>query len=292
MRVQVVDVVFLRSRVYDAHLHGITDIAVVNVRRIIRVQNLRGFAASDQVAELVSRVGRYVRNLRRIADGPRRQEELFILALGAIEHWSNAEAVGQNLGADTGGAVVDRELVFDAVQRVTENGIVKLRKRLHVLNFIVIDHGELAERLVAIRGGGVGRIGAGWEASFGGASDDGVQVGVNDRIDIEHLQDRLPSLGMSHRVHSVVIDDRLTARSRAGFGQVEIRCGYLRAIPLGAFLFDVDAAEQTFGECASIAFATGRSGRAVHQVVSFTRCVEGVDGRTARSDRLHLLRNA
>src|ERR1043166_1597171 len=183
MRVQVVDVVFLRSRVYDAHLHGITDIAVVNVRRIIRVQNLRGFAASDQVAELVSRVGRYVRNLRRIADGPRRQEKLSIRALGAIEHWSNAKAVGQNLGADTGGAVVDRELVFDAVQRVTENGIVKLRKRLHVLNFIVIDHGELAGRLVAIRGGGVGTIGAGWEASFVGAGDDGVQVGVNDRID-------------------------------------------------------------------------------------------------------------
>ena len=47
------------------------------------------------------------------------------------------------------------------MQGVADNRIFELRKRLIVPNFIVINHGELAERLVAIRVRCVGTIGTG-----------------------------------------------------------------------------------------------------------------------------------
>ena len=136
------------------------------------------FRPEDQLASAVGGVGRHVHDLRRVANGPRGKEELFKLALGAVEHRPNAEPVGQNLSADAGHAIVDRKLVLDAVQRVFENRITKLRKRLYVLNFIVIDDGKLTERPIAIGFGRIRPVGSGRKASFVWTGDDRIQVRV------------------------------------------------------------------------------------------------------------------
>src|SRR6185369_12553544 len=140
----------------------------------------------------------------RIANRPRGKKELFILALSAVEHRSYTESISQDLSTDAAGAVVNGKLVLDAVECVFENRIAKLRKRLYVLNFIVIDHGELAKRTIAI---GLSRIrpeGTGWEASLIRAGDDRVQVSGHDvEIGIEHAE-------------LVVIQQRLSACRSGG----------------------------------------------------------------------------
>src|SRR5215470_17508049 len=49
VRMQVVNVMFLRSRVYHSHFYGITDVAVVYVGRIIRIQDFRGLPSENQI---------------------------------------------------------------------------------------------------------------------------------------------------------------------------------------------------------------------------------------------------
>ncbi len=147
-----------------------------------------------------------------------------------------------------------------------EDWIAKLRKRLYVLNFIVINHCELAERTITI---GLGRIrteSSGRKASFVRTSDDGVQIGVHDvEVGIEHGE-------------LVVIQQRLATCCGSGFRCCHVDCRNLRAIPFSAFWFDVDAAEQSFGKRSAITFATRRGSAAVHEVVPFARGEEGVDG--------------
>ena len=126
------------------------------------------FLPRIRLASAVGGVGRHVHYLRRVANRPRRKEEFFKLALSAVEHRSNTESVRQNLCAHACHAVVDRKLVFHTVERVLENRIPKLRKRLNVLDFIVIDHGELAERPIAIGFGRIRPVGAGRKASLVG----------------------------------------------------------------------------------------------------------------------------
>ena len=92
------------------------------------------------------------------------------------------------------------------MQRVAENRISELRKRLDALNFIVIDHRELTERLIAIRFGRIRPVGSGRKASFVWTSDDGIQIRVHDVVAVEHLEDRLASFGMAHRIHRIVIE--------------------------------------------------------------------------------------
>ena len=92
-------------------------------------------------------------------------------------------------------------------------GIVELRERLHRLDFIVVNNGEFAERSVAIGFGRIRPVSTGWKASFVGPGDDGVQIGMHDRVDVEYLDDRLAGLGMACRIYRVVIDHRLAAGS-------------------------------------------------------------------------------
>ena len=53
----------------------------------------------------------------RIADRPRAQEKLFKLAIDAIAHRTDADAVGVNFCADAARAVVDRETHRHRLQR-------------------------------------------------------------------------------------------------------------------------------------------------------------------------------
>src|SRR6185437_7563354 len=168
---------------------------------------------------------------------------LFILALGAGKHWPDTEPVSQNLSANTASAIIDREFILDAVQRVTKDRIVKLWEGLHVFNFVVVDHRKLSERLVAIGFGCIGPVGSRREPSLVWTSDDGVQISMHDGVDAEHLENRLAGFRVTHRIDRVIVDDRLTAGRGAGLGQYHVRRGKLRAIPLGTARFDVDAAK-------------------------------------------------
>src|SRR6185369_14762011 len=98
---------------------------------------------------------------------------------------------------------------------------------------IVINHGELAERAIAIGFGRIRPESAGWEASLVWPGDDGVQVcGYDIEVGIEHAE-------------LVVIQQRLAACRSAGLCCRHISRSNLRAIPLSAFRFNVDAAEQS-----------------------------------------------
>src|SRR5687768_10726009 len=117
---------FFWTSMDHAHLYVIVEIAVVHVRRIVRKQDLRRFRARDQVAAAVLRVGRNVNDLRRVAYGPGRQEEVFIFTFGTVGHRADAETVGEDFRADTAGAIVDGEAVFHTVERVRKYWIFKL----------------------------------------------------------------------------------------------------------------------------------------------------------------------
>src|SRR5687768_2836031 len=127
--------------------------------------------ALDQVAVPVGGIGRDVDDLRRVAYGPRRQEEVFILALSAVGHRADAEPVGENFCTDTAGAVVDSETVLDAVKRVREDGIFEMWESLDGFDLVMVDDGELAERLIAIRLHWVRAVGARRETALVGAGD-------------------------------------------------------------------------------------------------------------------------
>jgi len=45
-----------RSRVYDSHLHGVSDVAVMHIRRIVGIQDLCGFSSEDQLESLKERL--------------------------------------------------------------------------------------------------------------------------------------------------------------------------------------------------------------------------------------------
>ncbi len=128
---------------------------------------MRRFGTGNEIAGAVRRVCRHVNNHRRIANGPRRQEKLFKQTFGAFRHRSDSESVGKNLGADAAGAVVDRESVANTVQskrqrvwRSVRLRLLKLRKRLHSFDLVVIHDGEFAERLIAIGFDWIRTIGA------------------------------------------------------------------------------------------------------------------------------------
>ncbi len=86
---------------------------------------------------------------------------------------------------------------------------------------------------------------------------------------------------MSRRINRVVVENRLATGSCSGLRQFHLFLGKLRAIPLGAQRFDVNAAEQSLGQRTAVTFATGRGAGAVHQVVSFPRGGNGVNCGTA-----------
>src|SRR6185369_14947425 len=141
------------------------------------------------------------------------QEKVFVFTLSAVGHRPDAETVGENLRADTADAVVDGEAVFDAVKRVRKNGILILRERLNGFDFVVIDDGELAERLIAIRFHGVWLVRACRKTAFVWTSDNRIQICVHDVVvRIEHLDDWLTGAGMSGWIYGVIVENRLSTR--------------------------------------------------------------------------------
>ena len=114
------------------------------------------------------------------------------------------------------------------------------------------------------------------QASFVWTGNDRVQVGMDDRVDVKHLQDRFTGLGVSYRIHGVVIDERLAAGVTpvcASFNSSAVTCDRYHSAP---FAWTLTLPKVPLARTA-ITFATGRSAGAVHQVVSFTRCRKGVD---------------
>ena len=61
---------FLWSSVHDPHLHRVSNVAVMHVGRIIRIQHPRGFPSRNQSSSCVFRIGGHVYYLRRIANSP------------------------------------------------------------------------------------------------------------------------------------------------------------------------------------------------------------------------------
>ena len=183
-----------------------------------------------------------------------------------------------------------------------EHRVVEDRERLHGADLVVVDDGELAERLLAVRQHRVRRMGAVRETTGAGAAvrigtdDQGRQVGVHQVEGgagaLEHRQDRRAGLRVTRRVDGVVVEHRLAGRGvdRLAEGvepgrEVHVRAGDLAAIEGGARRLDVDRAEKAGRRRAAVAVAAGHGAGGVHHVLAFTLGVEGVGGRAARSDQ-------
>jgi hypothetical protein len=111
-------VMLFRPGMNNAHLDVVVDVAVVHVRRVFGKEHLGRLRTFDQVAVLVGRVGGNVNDLRRVADGPRRQEEVFVFTFSTVRHWADAETIRENFRADAARSVVDSEAVSDTLERV------------------------------------------------------------------------------------------------------------------------------------------------------------------------------
>src|SRR6185503_1725495 len=74
-------------------------------------------------------------------------------ALGTLAHWAYTQPVGQDLGADAPGSVVDRESVLHAVKGEDQpsGSLLEMRERLNGPDLIVVDNRKLAERLLPRR---------------------------------------------------------------------------------------------------------------------------------------------
>ena len=70
MRVQVVYVDVPLVQRARPHLHGVSDIAVMHVGRIIRIQTPSWLSFPESVFQLRRGIGGHVYYLRRIANGP------------------------------------------------------------------------------------------------------------------------------------------------------------------------------------------------------------------------------
>ena len=226
--VQVEDVLFLAG-VQVAELDEVTEVAVVHVRRVVRVVHPRGLGAEQRhVADLAAafvdiglhvfgrdanevrprhlagcqllqaEVGRRVDQQGRVTDGERRQEELLERAVDTVVHRPDAEPVGHHLGAHPGRAVIDHEGVAHAMQRVAEYRVLEhagegLRRRV----LVVEDRGELAERLEPVRQRGVGL--AGRLERVGAARERPVLLGADDhRVDVAMHEAPHTRLGLQH----------------------------------------------------------------------------------------------
>ncbi len=152
-----------------------------------------------RVALLDAGVGREVHQPGRVADGLRGEEELLVGAVGAVVHGPGVQAVGDDLRADAARAVVDHEAVPDAVDGVLQHRVrVPLREHLRVGLLVVVDRRELAEglepvgELRVVLAHALQRVGAVREAAVRlRADDDGVDVRVEQRVAVQHVEDRL-----------------------------------------------------------------------------------------------------
>ncbi len=201
--VQVMDVMQVRAAVQDAELGVVLEVAVVDVRGIVRVERLgRRLVVGAGVVRVAG--GRHraapgrraVDDHRRVAVRPRGQEELLVLAVGALTGGPDLEAVGEDLGADAAHAVVDREVVVGGGQGGAELAVgVEVGERLEGPEHLVVDERELAvglqavgRRLDLVEGGFPG-VGVG-EAAGVGTGDDRRQVAVHQLAVLQHVQHR------------------------------------------------------------------------------------------------------
>ncbi len=240
---------------------------------------------------LGARVGGNVDDHRRIAQRPRGEEELFELALRAPRRRPDLETVGEDLCADAAGPVVDGESVPDRVEGPRHGRIVEELERLNRGDLVVINDGELAERLVAV---GVHRsriVGAGREAARIGTGDHGGQIAVHDRIALRHPQDGQSGARVPGRVDRLVVDDRVPIRRRTRGGELQIGVRDLAAVPLRPGRLEDDGAEEPRGQRASISLAAGVGRRAVQHVPALALRIERVLGRAPRGDQAARIRS-
>ena len=251
MGVLMVNVMLFRAGTNEPEFDVVAEIAVVDVGWIVGVERLGGFwprrwSTGKSQTDVVGTgsVRRHIHDHCRIADRPRREEELFVFTFRAGMHGTDTQAVCKNLGACARRAVIDGEAVAHAVERVTQNGIFELGECLHGPDLIVIDDGELTERLIAIGRGRVRPECPCREAATTRSCDDCREVGVNDRVPLAQPQNRQTGEAMPGRIDGLIIDDWMTTAAGAGRGQRKILVGHLAAIPLGAGRLHVHRSEQ------------------------------------------------
>jgi hypothetical protein len=195
---------------------------------------------------------------------------------------AHALAVGQDLGAEAARAVIDREAVAHAVQRVGQptHLVLELRKRLDGEDLVVEDDRELAKRLLARPEVEAGRLRhvlvrledgvvverVQWEVAPARPGDQRRELGVHDLAIMADVEDRQPFEAVTGRIDRVVVDLRVAGGQRANGRPVELVARELAAVPLGAGRLDDHGAEQAHGERAAVALAAGGRRRAVEQV--------------------------
>ncbi|HEU5093064.1 MAG TPA: hypothetical protein VFT30_10280, partial [Nitrospira sp.] len=64
----------------------------------------------------------------------------------------------------------------------------------------MIDHGELAEGTIAIGFGCIRPVSSSRKASLVWAGDDRVQIGIHNRVAVQHFDDRLTGTRVTYRV--------------------------------------------------------------------------------------------
>src|SRR5262245_29545879 len=104
MRMQVENVMLCRPGVQVAEFGVVADVAVVHVRWIIRIEDLgclsperAGWRRLPRSDVLEADICWNVDHHRGIAERPRGQEKLFVLAVVARKHWANAQPIGKDL---------------------------------------------------------------------------------------------------------------------------------------------------------------------------------------------------
>src|SRR5262245_35899570 len=220
-----------RPGVQVAEFGVIADVAMVHVRWIIRIERF-GRLSSERAGRrrltgsevLKADIRWNVNHHRGIAERPRGQEKLFVLAVVAGKHWADAQPVGEDLRSDATSSVVDREAILHAVERMLENRIiVEAGESLDREYLIVENDGEFTEWLFARADGQPGRLRhpdvrlQGWvgrkcplrEIIATGARNDGVEIGAYDLVALQHLQDRGARLRMASWIDSVVVQQWL-----------------------------------------------------------------------------------
>ncbi|MCY1400244.1 hypothetical protein D9M71_153200 [compost metagenome] len=275
--VQVKDVLFV-TVVAVTEFDEVTDVTVVDVRRLGWVQRHRGLDAHligrwhlPRHHALQADVGWNVHQHGDVADGMGAEEELFIGARQAVMHRPHAQAIGDDFGTDAARTVVDHERVAGRFKHVRHHRVRPVAgERLGDRGFVVEHGGEITERFEPVRDRRVAlantfqRVGRGREAAVGiGPQDDGIGFAGNDLIAVDHAQDRRVGLafgnpGLALREAALVVDDRLPAGRTARAGQAHFFFGDDVAVGLATLGHDHYLGEQAVGDVAGGTLAAER----------------------------------
>ena len=264
VRVQVEHMRFLRPRVQVAKAHGVAQVAVVHVGRVVLV------ARADRRPLWLVLVP--LQHQRRIAVGPGAEEELLGAALGAVLGHAHLalQRCGHHGRAHAGGAVVDAHAVFQVVQRVV--GVVQLGKGLLGVNLVMQDGGELAKRRPAavaehVLAGVLAGCGVAAAAGALGRHDDGVQVAVHDALAVEHVQHRARGAA-ADVAPGLVVDGAVGVLPGLNGGRdaQQLVMADLRSVPARPLRFHVHGGKQAQADLPAVAFAAHRRGGGIGEV--------------------------